>query len=112
MIPVFDAALTGRLLVASPDLLDPNFRRSVVLVLEHSADGALGVVLDTPLPTLRASEVVPEWTDWIREPDALFEGGPVQHDGAIAIGRLQHPCVDPVPWGVPVDHHLRDCRAQ
>ena len=106
MTPVFDAALTGRLLVASPDLLDPNFRRSVVLVLEHSADGALGVVLDTPLPTLRASEVVPEWTEWIREPDALFEGGPVQRDGAIAIGRLQHPCVDPVPWGVPVDHHL------
>src|SRR5690606_12594700 len=38
----------GHLLVATPQLMDPNFARSVVLVLEHSEDGALGVVLNRP----------------------------------------------------------------
>ena len=39
---------TGRLLVAAPNLIDPNFRRTVVLMLEHSDEGALGVVLNRP----------------------------------------------------------------
>ena len=38
----------GRLLVATPSLGDPNFDRTVVLLLEHGADGALGVVLNRP----------------------------------------------------------------
>jgi putative transcriptional regulator len=106
MTSVSDAPLTGRLLVASPDLLDPNFRRAVVLVVEHSADGALGVVLDRPIPDLDAIEVLPEWIEFVAEPRVLFDGGPVQQDGAIGIGRLQHPCVEPAPWGAPIDHHL------
>ena len=106
MTPVLDAPLTGRLLVASPDLLDPNFRRAVVLVVEHSADGALGVVLDRPIPELDAIDVLPEWIGFVVEPRVLFDGGPVQQDGAIGIGRLQHPCVEPTPWGVPIDHRL------
>lgn len=106
MNAVLDAPLTGRLLVASPDLLDPNFRRAVVLVLEHSAEGALGVVLDRPIPGLDAIDVVPEWSEWVADPAVLFDGGPVQRDGAIGVGRLQHPCVEPAPWGVPIDHHL------
>jgi putative transcriptional regulator len=106
MTAVLDAPLAGRLLVASPDLLDPNFRRAVVLVVEHSAEGALGVVLDRPIPELDAIDVVPEWTEWVTDPSVLFDGGPVQRDGAIGIGRLQHPCVEPAPWGVPIDHHL------
>lgn len=106
MTAVLDAPLTGRLLVASPDLLDPNFRRAVVLVVEHSAEGALGVVLDRPIPELDVIDVVPEWSEWVVAPPVLFDGGPVQRDGAIGIGRLQHPCVEPAPWGLPIDHHL------
>ncbi|MEU6237239.1 YqgE/AlgH family protein, partial [Kitasatospora sp. NPDC047058] len=41
---------TGRLLVATPVLTDPNFARAVVLLLDHDAEGALGVVLNRPTP--------------------------------------------------------------
>ena len=42
----------GRLIVANPQLPDPNFDRTVVLVLAHGAEGALGVVLNRPSDTL------------------------------------------------------------
>ena len=41
-------SLTGQLLVASPGLHDPNFRRTVVLITEHTEDGAAGLVLNRP----------------------------------------------------------------
>ena len=41
-------SLRGQLLVASPSLLDPNFRRTVILVTEHNEDGAAGLVLNRP----------------------------------------------------------------
>ncbi|NED79941.1 hypothetical protein G3I76_07500, partial [Streptomyces sp. SID11233] len=44
------SSLTGRLLVATPALADPNFARAVVLVLDHDAEGTLGVVLNRPTP--------------------------------------------------------------
>lgn len=95
------SALKGRLIVATPELEDPNFRRAVVLVLEHDAQGALGVVLDRPLD-LAVAEALPEWSALAGEPPVLFAGGPVQPDAAIALGRLRHPCVDPAPFGTAV----------
>ena len=41
-------SLRGRLLVATPPLVDPNFDRTVVLMLEHGEEGALGIVLNRP----------------------------------------------------------------
>lgn len=43
------ASLAGQLLLAHPALRDPNFRRTVVLLSVHNADGAMGVVLNRPL---------------------------------------------------------------
>ena len=77
----------GHLLVATSVLGDPHFRRSVVYLLEHNADGTLGVVLNRPSAT-DVSEVLPRWRDLVSGPPVLFEGGPVQPDGALCLGAL------------------------
>ena len=57
-----DTELTGRLLVATPLLVDPNFDRTVVLVLDHDTDGTLGVVINRPT-TVPVHEVLPAWSE-------------------------------------------------
>lgn len=77
----------GRLLVATPALDDPNFARTVVAVLEHTAeDGALGVVLNRPTETAVA-DVLPLLDPVTSEPRVVFEGGPVQPNAALALAR-------------------------
>ncbi len=81
-------SLRGRLLVAAPPLVDPNFDRTVVLVLEHGPDGALGIVLNRPTGT-DLGEVLPEWRALASEPAVVFTGGPVAGDAVIALARGQ-----------------------
>lgn len=76
--------LDGRLLVATPRLLDPNFARTVILVLNHDDAGALGVVINRP-SDLTVAEVLPVWSDAVALPRAIFSGGPVSRDSAIAV---------------------------
>ncbi|MBM3671214.1 MAG: YqgE/AlgH family protein [Actinobacteria bacterium] len=76
----------GRLLVATPELEDPNFFRTVMLMLDHTEEGALGVVLNRPT-TASVSEPLPEWASIAAEPAVVFVGGPVQPEAAIGIGR-------------------------
>jgi putative transcriptional regulator len=78
-------SLRGKLLVATPGLVDPNFFRSVVLLLEHNEGGALGVVLNRPTDTT-VEEALPTWADLAVEPAVVFTGGPVQPDSAIGLG--------------------------
>jgi putative transcriptional regulator len=80
----------GRLVVASPTLEDPNFRRTVVFLLAADGDGALGVVLNRPSETA-IDEIVPYWGLHASEPPLLFVGGPVQPNAAICVGRTRHP---------------------
>ncbi|MGI8612504.1 MAG: YqgE/AlgH family protein [Nocardioidaceae bacterium] len=80
-------SLTGKLLVATPALVDPNFARSVVLVLDDDRSGTLGVVLNRPLD-LAVDEVLPDWDGDVVEPESLFGGGPVAVDSALAVGVL------------------------
>ncbi len=69
-------SLQGKLLIASPHLLDPNFIHSVVLLVQHSEDGALGVVLNRPSD----STIGEVWTEVLehecdnRQP--IYLGGP------------------------------------
>jgi len=100
-----DAALTGRLLVASTKLGDPNFERAVVLVLDHGEDGALGVVLNRPTP-VPVGEILEPWADQARRtpPDVVFRGGPVSPDAVIGLARPAVAAAGPpasggaVPW--------------
>lgn len=78
------ASLAGSLLVASPRLLDPNFFRAVVFVLEHDEAGALGVVLDRP-STTGPDEELPDWVPLLADPSVVFVGGPVQPQIAIGL---------------------------
>ena len=78
--------LTGRLLVATPVLGDPNFDRTVVLVLDHGEDGAVGLVLNRPSDT-SVGEPLPEWDDVAAFPSVIFVGGPVAQTAVIGLAR-------------------------
>lgn len=80
--------LTGQLLVATPSLLDPNFARSVVLVLAHSEAGALGIILNRPLDDVRVADHLPAWSEHVTTPALCFAGGPVEPAAAIGIARI------------------------
>ncbi|MEM7166324.1 MAG: YqgE/AlgH family protein [Planctomycetota bacterium] len=76
----------GTLLIAGPGLQDPNFRRSVILICEHSAEGSLGLVLNRPLRT-PVSQVFPE----VEHGDGLIHaGGPVDTNRVMALRRGGH----------------------
>ena len=77
----------GRLLVATPVIGDPNFDRTVVLLLDASEQGALGVVLNRP-SDLAVLEPLPEWQDLAVQPAVVFVGGPVEPNAAIALARV------------------------
>ena len=78
--------LTGRLLVATPVLGDPNFDRTVVLLLEHGEDGAVGLVLNRPSDT-DVAEPLPEWHGVAAAPPVIFVGGPVAQSAVIGLAR-------------------------
>lgn len=77
-------SLDGQLLVATPRLTDPNFTRTVILVLNHDQDGALGVVINRP-SELAVAQVLPAWSDAVASPQLVFGGGPVSPDSALAV---------------------------
>ena len=82
------APLTGRLLVAAPRLIDPNFARTVVLVCRHDDEGALGLVLNRPT-SVAVGEALPGWVEPLAPPNVVFLGGPVQPEMAVGLGRLR-----------------------
>ncbi len=60
----------------------------MIYLLEHNDEGSLGVVLNRPSRTAVA-EALPSWRDVVTHPDVLFEGGPVQQDGALCLGAVE-----------------------
>jgi putative transcriptional regulator len=84
----------GVLLIAPPMMQEPNFRRTVVLLCEHGAEGTFGLILNRPL-TLRLSEVI----DSADPVDTFLSlGGPVQPDTL----HMLHRCGQHVPEAVTV----------
>jgi putative transcriptional regulator len=80
----------GQLLIAGPSLLDPNFWRTVVLVVEHNDEGALGLVLNRPSETT-VHEAVPLLEELVDGDEKLYIGGPVQPSSVIVLARLEDP---------------------
>ncbi len=82
--------MRGQLLIAGATLPDPNFARTVVLVCEHSEDGALGLVLNRP-GDLVVGESAPELADLLGEDALIDSGGPVQTDALLVLAEFEHP---------------------
>ena len=84
-------SLRGQLLLAAPVLKDPNFDRAVVLIAEHSEEGAMGIVLNRPSEA-PVAETIPE-LEWVTETGALsvYVGGPVARNGVIVLAEWDDP---------------------
>jgi putative transcriptional regulator len=80
----------GQLLIAGPGLVDANFWRTVVLVVEHTDDGALGLVLNRPSETT-VGEAVSELKPLLDVDDPLYVGGPVQPSALIVLAQFERP---------------------
>ena len=90
-------SLSGRLLVATPLLGDPNFRRTVILIVEDEPEeGTLGVVLNRPTE-VQVGQVLESWTDLVTGPTVVFKGGPVSPNSALALALAQGDD-EPLGW--------------
>lgn len=83
-------SLKGRLLISSGGLYDPNFRHTVVLIGEHDAEGALGVVLNRALD-VTVRDAVPPLSDLVPPDEPLFQGGPVQPESPVLLAEFATP---------------------
>jgi putative transcriptional regulator len=92
-----DDSLAGQLLLAAPNLVDPNFARTVVLIGVHSSDGAMGIVLNRP-SELTAADAVPELDGAVAAGEPLYLGGPVQRGAIVCLAEF----LDPTPAGLLV----------
>jgi putative transcriptional regulator len=92
-----EESLAGQLLLAAPNLADPNFARTVVLIGVHSSEGAMGIVLNRP-SDLIVADAVPELDGTVAEGETLFLGGPVQRGAIVCLAEF----LDPAPAGLLV----------
>jgi putative transcriptional regulator len=83
-------SLKGQLLIAGPNLVDPNFRRTVVLVGEHNEEGALGVVLNRASEAT-VDEAVPELKLLVDSLEPVHVGGPVQPSAIVVLADFVEP---------------------
>ena len=91
--------------MAAPPLVDPNFDRTVVMMLAHDDhEGALGIVLNRP-SGVAVAEYLESWGRLALDPGEVFIGGPVQPDGVIGLGWVEGHMPDglrPITDGVAV----------
>lgn len=92
------ANLTGKVLIAMPGMADPRFERSVLLICAHSADGAMGLVLNRPLPEIGFADLLEqlgiEADDSARRIEVRF-GGPVEPGRGFVLHKVPEHGDDP-----------------
>jgi putative transcriptional regulator len=84
------SSLRGQLLVAGPALLDPNFRRTVVLLGEQGEEGAMGVVLNR-VSDVTVEDAVPPIAGLARDGAFVHVGGPVQPQAVVVLADFVEP---------------------
>jgi putative transcriptional regulator len=80
-------SLRGSLLLAAPQLTDPNFERTVVLITEHEDEGAMGVVLNRPSDSTVA-DAAPDLEPMVGADAPIFAGGPVQPTSGVVLAEV------------------------
>jgi putative transcriptional regulator len=91
----------GRLLVATPPLEDENFDRTVVFMLEHHHEGAIGVVINRPSDEA-LDEPLDRWIDLQTAPSSVFTGGPVEDQALIALAETTAALADSGEYLSPI----------
>ena len=82
--------LTGRFLVASPQILDPNFHRAVVFITAHTEEGAIGLILNRRSDST-VGDAVPQLAAVTDLTDSVFVGGPVNPEGVAVLAEFHDP---------------------
>jgi putative transcriptional regulator len=91
----------GRLLLALPLLTDPHFDRTVVYVLEHHEDGAIGLILNRP--SMEAlDEPLDRWIELQSAPSSVFVGGPVEINAMIGLATTKRIIAEPTEHLTPI----------
>ncbi len=89
--------LQGHLLLAAPSMLDPNFERTVILLVHHNDEGALGLVLNKPTP-MRVRDALPASVEHGHEvEDVLRKGGPCEGPLMVLHGSAEASQVEVLP---------------
>jgi putative transcriptional regulator len=86
------SSLRGQVIIAAPTLTDPNFARTVVLIAEHTEEGAMGLVLNRPAETL-VDEAVPDLAWLARDDERVWVGGPVAETAVIVLAEWDEPAL-------------------
>jgi putative transcriptional regulator len=99
------ASLTGQVLIASPEMGDPRFAHTVILMVRHNASGAFGIVINHPLgerPLAKLLEALGEKDDGIAGSLQIFSGGPVQPEAGFVIHSTDYHRADTID----IDAHV------
>ena len=83
-------SLSGRFLIASPAILDPNFRRTVVFITAHTDEGAVGLILNRRSDAT-VGEAVPQLASLTDLEEPVFVGGPVNPEGVAVLAEFHDP---------------------
>jgi putative transcriptional regulator len=90
---VADGYLTGQLLIAMPTMGDPRFERTVIYMCAHSADGAMGLVVNKAADEIDFSELLSQLeieTGEIKHPIPVLAGGPVESGRGFVLHSLDY----------------------
>lgn len=86
-------SLRGQLLIATASLVDPNFRKAVVLIAEHNEEGAMGLVINRQTPAA-VSDAAPHLAELAGDGAFVFIGGPVDQSSVFVLADFDEPDED------------------